>query len=229
LQKLAERLDFEVFVSFSKLSNPASPLEFHFEPWRGRAPLDTTMRNRLRIDRERNLLDFNPTIKVPDQCTTFRVRGRHRDPQIPEEVSGSADDAAILIDELPRDPGDGKLIPAPSVRAVFFPERSPNHSSKPNVSNMDGVRAEWYAQTLMRRKARELFTIDVTAVGTPFLRPGVHVEIRGMRPPFDGFYYVTKATHSIGTDGYRTKLSALRPGMELPMELTKKASLAKPE
>jgi len=56
----------------------------------------------------------------------------------------------------------------------------------------------------------------VTVVGDPRLRPGRYVEIRGMRPPFDGFFYVTKAVHTYGTDGLRTKLTACRPGMELP-------------
>jgi hypothetical protein len=37
-----------------------------------------------------------------------------------------------------------------------------------------------------------------------------------MRAPFDGFYYVTKTVHTIGTDGYRTKITASRPGMEFP-------------
>jgi hypothetical protein len=37
-----------------------------------------------------------------------------------------------------------------------------------------------------------------------------------MRPPFDGFYYVTKTTHTYGADGMRTKFSARRPGMVLP-------------
>jgi phage protein D len=81
---------------------------------------------------------------------------------------------------------------------------------------LDEVRADWHAKAVIRKKSRELFSIDGTTIGLPTLRPGNHVEIRGMRPPFDGFYYVTKTTHSFGADGLRTRFTAQRPGMELP-------------
>jgi hypothetical protein len=53
-------------------------------------------------------------------------------------------------------------------------------------------------------------------MGLPRLRPGNHVEIRGMRPPFDGFYYVFKALYTFSTDGFLSKLDARRPGMPVP-------------
>ena len=37
-----------------------------------------------------------------------------------------------------------------------------------------------------------------------------------MRPPFDGYYYVTQTVTTFGSDGLRTRLTACRPGMELP-------------
>jgi hypothetical protein len=37
-----------------------------------------------------------------------------------------------------------------------------------------------------------------------------------MRPPFDGFYYVTRTVHTLGGDGYRTRITAARPGMPAP-------------
>ena len=72
------------------------------------------------------------------------------------------------------------------------------------------------AEAQFRRKAREFFTIDGTTLGIPRLRPGNYVQITGMRPPFDGFFYVTKTVHTYGADGLRTKFSARRPGMVLP-------------
>jgi hypothetical protein len=210
IQKLADRLDFEVFLEFSDLTKPESALEFHFEPWRSRAPINSALRDLFSLHRERNLLEFNPTIRVVDQYSMVRVRGRHRDPLIPQEVTGEATDE-IIADELQ----DGRLASGPRVREHFFCGR-PNKYSIPNQSNLDDVRAKWLAQTVIRKKARELFTIDGTTIGLPRLRPGNHVEIRGMRPPFDGFYYVLKTTHTFGSDGFRTKFSAARPGMELP-------------
>lgn len=223
INKLAERLDFEVFAEFKDPPPPAArsssftppPLEFHFEPYRGRAPYDEQKRPVYRLDRERNLLEFNPTIKVGDQYSVAEVRGRHRDPQLAREVLGTATHD-IVNDELQRDPSlDGPLQTGPQVRSFFFPSRE-SRFVVPNQTNMDEMRADANAQAAIRKKARELFSIDVTAVGDPRIRPGRYVEIRGMRPPFDGFYYVTKAVHTYGTDGLRTKITACRPGMELP-------------
>lgn len=215
IQKLAERLDFEVFLEFADLTVPSSPLEFHFEPYRGRAKPVETLRPVYRLDRERNLLDFNPTIKVVDQYSRVEVKGRHRDPLFAKEVKGEATHA-ILEDELHVDPSlDGPLKSGPEVRQRFFGARE-NKFTSPNQSNLDEVRADWAAKAVIRKKARELFTIEATTLGVPRIRPGRHVEIRGMRAPFDGFYYVTKTVHTFGTDGYRTKITASRPGMELP-------------
>jgi hypothetical protein len=215
ITKLAERLDFEVFLEFANTNDPKSPLGFHFEPYRGRAEPDKNLRSVFRLDRERNLLDFNPTIKVGDQYSTVVVKGRHRDPLLAREVKGEGIPADIS-DELHRDKDvDGPLTSGPEVRAVFFPGRV-NQYVVPNQPNLDDVRADWAAKTVLRKKARELFSIEATTIGVPLLRPGNHVEIRGMRVPFDGYYYVTKTVHTFGADGYRTKISASRPGMELP-------------
>jgi hypothetical protein len=219
INKLAERLDFEVFAEFTERAGSQMPfpppLEFHFEPYRGRAPFDPLQRALYRLDRERNLLDFSPTIKVGDQYSVAEVRGRHRDPLLANEVLGTATHE-IVNDELQSDPAlDGPLQTGPQVRGFFFPGRE-SRFSVPNQTNIDQTRADANAEAVIRKKARELFSIEVTAVGDSRMRPGRYVEIRGMRPPFDGFYYITKAVHSYGTDGLRTKLSACRPGMELP-------------
>lgn len=221
IQKLAERLDFEVFLEFEAFDTPAAPLNFHFEPYRGRARPVEALRPVFRLDRERNLLDFNPTIKVSDQYSKVEVKGRHRDPLLAKEVKGEATHT-ILADELHVDSSlDGALKSGPEVRAAFFKGRE-NKFTVQNQSNLDDVRADWSAKAVIRKKARELFTIEATTIGVPRLRPGGHVEIRGMRPPFDGFYYVTKTVHTFGADGYRTKITASRPGMELPPYASKR-------
>ena len=213
IQKLAERLDFEVFLEFAELT-PSAPLLFHFEPYRGRAVPNEKLRGIFRLDRERNLLDFNPTIKVVDQYSAVEVKGRHRDPLLAREVKGAATHT-ILSDELHRDKAlDGALKSGPEVRHRFFGQRE-NRFTIQNQSNLDEVRADWFAKAVIRKKARELFTIEATTLGVPRIRPGSHVEIRGMRAPFDGFYYITKTVHTFGVDGYRTKITASRPGMEL--------------
>lgn len=215
IKKLAERLDFEVFVEVADLDDPTSPLEFHFEPYRGRAKPVENLRPVLRLDRDRNLLDFNPTIKLAEQYATVVVKGRHRDPLLAKEVKGEAT-STIILDELHIDSAlDFPLMSGPELREEWF-GKGGHKLSIPNQSNLDDVRADWAAKSAIRKKARELFTIEATTLGVPRIRPGRHVEIRGMRAPFDGFYYVTKTVHTFGTDGYRTRISASRPGMEFP-------------
>lgn len=236
INKFADRLDFEAFAEFADppatpptpspppAGSPSSgsstqwtppPLEFHFEPYRGRVPYDTNLRSIYRIDRQRNMLDFSPTIKVDDMATTSEVRGRHRDPQQGTEVIGTAT-SAIVQDELQYDPAlDIQPSTAGVVRTAFFKNRQSWQVTQ-NQTNLDPDRAAANAEAEMRKKSRELFSIDVTAVGDPRIRPGRMVEIRGMRPPFDGFYYIKKVVHTYGTDGLRTKITACRPGMPMP-------------
>jgi hypothetical protein len=218
LQKLADRLDFEVFIEFSDLTTPTSPLEFHFEPARSRVQPDNSTGDVFILQRDRNLIEFSPTIKVVDQPSHSVVTGRDRDRNNPTRVTATAN-PWILMDELYSDDSDGPpqaLMPGPLVRAFFFPNRTDNPLSSPNESNIDPARAQVMAEAQFRRKAREFFTIEGTTLGLPRLRPGNYVQITGMRPPFDGFFYVTKTVHTYGADGLRTKFSARRPGMVLP-------------
>lgn len=218
LQKLADRLDFEVFVEFSDLAKANSPLEIHFEPARSRVKPDASKGDVFVLQRDRNLIEFSPSIKVVDQPSLAEVKGRHRDRANPSKVTGTAV-PSVLSDELHPDDSTGALqplVPGPLVRAKYFPNRTDNPWKSPNETNLDPARAKVLAEAKLRRKAREFFTIEGTTLGLPRLRPGNHVQITGMRPPFDGFYYVTKTVHTYGADGLRVKLSARRPGMVLP-------------
>jgi hypothetical protein len=218
LQKLAGRLDFEVFVEFDTLTFPTSQAvaaTFHFEPARSAVPPDQNPGGTYVLRREQHLLDFAPTIKVAEQYSDITVRGRNRDRKQPERIQKLADTTAVAA-ELHIDPAvDAPLVSGPAIREVFFQNR-PNHADAPNQTNLDAARADLLAQAMIRKQARELMTIEATTIGLPRLRPGNHVEVRGYRAPFDGFYYVTKTVHSYGADGLRTKFSARRPGMPVP-------------
>ena len=212
IQKLADRLDFEVFLEFSDLGDPDSALEFHFEPYRGRSKPEAS--DLYTLERDKNLIAFTPTLSVAGQYTDVEVRGRHRDPQEPTEVLGKATVAA-LDEELHTGSQDKRLATASAVREFFFRGRK-NKAGPPNVPNLDQARADWMALGLLRKKARELLTVSGTTVGLPRLRPGRHIEIRGMQAPFDGFYYLTRTVHSYDAKGLLTQFTASRPGMALP-------------
>ncbi len=65
----------------------------------------------------------------------------------------------------------------------------------------------------LRKSMRELLTADGSTIGRPGLRPGIHVKIGGLYPPFDGLYYTTQTVHTFDGNGYRTQFSLRRPGM----------------
>ena len=69
------------------------------------------------------------------------------------------------------------------------------------------------AEAYYRKRARDFLKINTVTIGLPRLRAGKHVEYRGMRAPFDGFYYVEKSEHKYDDDGLRTEFWSRRPGM----------------
>jgi hypothetical protein len=215
IKKIAEKYDLEAFVEFAPTHDGEAPsLEFHLEPSRSRLPPDKTLRGIFVLDREKHLVDFTPTLKLGEQFTSASIKGRHRIRTRADSIEAEAV-GSILADELHRDDTDPPLTSAPEVRLALFPgEENPFHDD--DNPNLDEERARVRAEAILRRKAREFLTISATTIGLPLLRPGRHVEIRGFRPPFDGFYYVFQTVHSFGDDGLRTRLTARRPGMPLP-------------
>lgn len=217
LQKFADRYDFEIFIEFSNLADAGSALTFHMEPARSRRPPGNVLRDIHVLERGRNLVEFTPAFKVLDQLTSMTIRGRHRDRSRPEQVTSTVTGDVVAdelhIDASRRDPRDPPLVAGPEVRRRFYGD---NHHTDNNQSNLDGERGQTLAEARMRKKAREFMTVECRTIGLPKLRPGFHLEIRGLRPPFDGFYYVTETTHTCDGGGLMTRVKARRPGMPLP-------------
>jgi uncharacterized protein len=210
LQKIADRLDLEVFIEFADLGDADAGVELHVEPARSPHPPSAQPDGVYVIERGKNLLSYTPTISVVDQYSEVRVRGRDRDRETTDPIDKTAS-AADVQGEL----HDVGASTGPDVRAHFFPDRD-NPQVLANQTNLDPARGQFLAQVTLRRRARELFTIEARTIGLPRLRPGAHIEVRGLRPPFDGFFYVTRTVHSFGADGYTTTFSGRRPGMPLP-------------
>lgn len=222
LTHFAERMDFEIFIEFADLNNPDSGVEFHFEPSRSRVPPDApdrTLHDVYVVERGKNMLEFAPDLHVVDQFTSVTVTGRDHVQTSPNQVSGTSPPVGPppepLDDELHRDVarGDPPLVSGPEWRRKLY---GPNPHNEVNQRGLDKERAEFMADALYRNRARKFLRIDTHTIGLPKLRPGRYVEIAGMRPPFDGFYYVEKSVHTYGKDGLRTHFEARRPGMPFP-------------
>lgn len=218
LMKFGDRLDCEVFLEFADLANPDSGVVLHFERARSRRPPDRTIRDIYVIERGKNLSTFTPDIKCVDQWTSVTVCGRDRVSTSPNTVQGTVPPKGgtdPLDDELHRDEarGDPPLVSGPEWRRRRFGE---NPETKINQRGLDAERAEVMADACYRQHARKFLHVDIETLGIPRIRPGRHVEVRGMRPPFDGFYYVEQAVHTYGESGLRTKIHVRRPGMPYP-------------
>ena len=217
IEDIAKRFDCEVYVDFDDLASEEPRVQFYVEPARSLLPPDENVRDLYVLERGRNLIDFTPTFKVFDQYTSVTVRGRHRIRNRPEQVRPTAV-PDILGDELhPHTAGSNSLTSGPEVRMHYFGRTfGENNHTLSRQTQLDDERATAMAQAVLRQKAREFMSITGTTIGMPHLRPGVHIEIRGMRSPFDGFYYVERTVSRFGAGGFTTQLTARRPGMPLP-------------
>jgi hypothetical protein len=226
LMKFAERWDFEVFIEFKSLDDPDSGLEFHFEPCRCRTPPDKTLRGIYVVERGKNLIEFEPDLRVVDQWTSVTFSGHDHHWQTPTMISATAPknpnpllpfpapaaNPEPLDDELHTDAaaGDEPLTSGPEWRRRKF---GLNPHTEINQRGIDSERAQVMAEALYRKRAREFLKVKALTIGLPRLRAGKHVEFRGMRPPFDGFFYCESSHHSYGDDGLRTQITTRRPGM----------------
>ena len=226
LTKFAERWDFEIFIEYKSLNDPDSGLELHFEPSRCRTPPDKTLREVYLVERGKNLMEFEPHLSVVDQWTSVTFSGHDHHWQKPTMISATAPkdpnplqgfnegppaNPDPVADELHLDAaaGDEPLTSGPEWRRRKF---GLNPHTEINQRGINSERAQVMAEALYRKRAREFLKVNTLTIGLPRLRAGKHVEYRGMRPPFDGFYYVESSTHSYG-DGLRTEFTARRPGL----------------
>ena len=218
ISAIAEDYDLEFYLEFSDLSDPSKHLELHLRPSRSRVPPTGELRDVYTLTRGINLIDFTPTFKVLDQMNTVTLHGPHRERDRPERVDGQALER-ILHDELHSDPAlhEPQLVPGPTVRSHYYPAYGANEEVINNEPNLDPERARVKAEAKLRKQARQFLTIKGRTIGLPLLRAGVHAEIRGMKPPFDGFYYLTETIHQFDVQsGFTTEFTGRRPGMPLP-------------
>jgi hypothetical protein len=235
IQKFVDQYDLELYLSFGAVppktddsDTPVLKQTLNLVPARASTG-PTGLMFVLRHGYE--LLEFSPTLKVADQFTSVRVRGRHRHRDVPKGVDGVAE-GSIVADELKNyvetnkktQISDKPLVSAPEARERCFGK---NESDSKEKTNLDEYRAEAAARAQLLRKARELVVIQASTVGLPRLQPGGYVRFEDVSDAFNGIYYVSSTTHSVGSDGMKTRLTAQRAGMHLPEKAA--ASTPKPK
>jgi len=101
-------------------------------------------------------------------------------------------------------PGEGRTGTALLQSALG---RRSEHLGALPVSTQDEATA--IANAAFDRRARRFVCVDATAEGTPALRVGTHVQLKGLSRRFDNAYYVVRACHRYDPQhGYETDFEA---------------------
>lgn len=164
----------------------------------------------------KSLISFRPTLTTSDQVGAVTVRGWDRKANQPIEVNYTLQDlwkdqkkSQTEITRLT------KISQAYGGRTLVITDQ-PAHTKD---------EAKKFAIAALTNKNNKLIVATGSTVGLPDLRSGCAVEIlgfgvqtgksgalQGSSSDFDGEYFVTDSTHTIGGSGYRTEFTARRQG-----------------
>jgi len=168
------------------------------------------------IEWGKSLVSFKPTLSTAKQVGQVTVRGWDR-------KSNSAINESCTLQQL----WQAQNQPAAEVArltqiAQAYSNRTEVVTDQPAHTKNE---AQARAQAILDKRSKEQITANATTVGLPDLRAGCNVEIigfgvttdasgnlMGASSDFDGEYYVTESTHTIGNGGYKTEFSARRQG-----------------
>jgi uncharacterized protein len=145
------------------------------------------------------LIQFQPDMDVQGQVTDVVVRGQHPTTrEIIEGRAGAGDEDSRM--------GGRETGPQVAARAVG---RSHELTvvGEPVTSQQE---ADQRARALYNERASTFVTGRGSTIGLPGLRAGRVIELHGLGPRFSGEYYVTAATHRMGSNGYQTDFEVRR-------------------
>ena len=145
----------------------------------------------------RSLVSFRPTLTTANQVSQVVVRGwdRRRNRKIEGKASWQ--------DLVPEGPERERM----KTLAKAFGDRKEIVTDRPVHTK---AQAEALARDILRDRLKAMVKASGATVGLPDLRAGRRVRIGNLGPRFDGEYFVTKTTHTLGADGYRTEFEARR-------------------
>lgn len=167
-----------------------------------------------RLERGKSLLNFKPRLSTAKQISTVEVRGWDR-------KSNSVIDEKYSLDDLWKDRGKSasEIDRLKQIRKAYD-DRTDVVTDQPVHTKTE---AKKLARSILDDRFKKLIEASGATVGLPDLRAGVSLEIvgfgaqtgpdgkiKGVGSDFDGEYFVTETTHTIGSGGYRTDFSARR-------------------
>jgi phage protein D len=206
LLERARRHGYEVYLK-DETAKPT--LYFGLSADKGNAPV-------YRLEWGKSLVNFKPRLSTAKQISTVEVRGWDR-------KSNSPIDAKFTLEQLWKSQGKSGAE-LTRLRQIYkeYGNKTDVVTNKPVHNTKE---AELLAKSILMDQSKKLIEATGSTVGLPDLRSGVELEIMGFGAQtdsdnnivgpgsdFDGEYFVTATTHTIGNGGYRTEFSARREG-----------------
>jgi phage protein D len=179
-KKLAEKIGFEVFV-FEK--------ELYFRP-----PANDKKEEVTSLKWRRELFSFAPRISLENQIGAVEVRGW--DPATQKPIIGKAERGQERGRDRGRQSGGEAVQASQGETTRHFWRPVPNQRE-----------ADDLAKSILDRLSEGFVTGNGECIGLPEIQPGKNIELTGLGKMFSKIYYIEKATHTIGTSGYKTTFS----------------------
>jgi len=150
------------------------------------------------------LIDFMPKLSMANQVASAQIRSRNRDTNERIDPKVRWDDSLVQVN---RDLCEVMFAAPPGVVPDRCREREEIVVNEPQF---DAQQARRRAADLLSERLRQMVEATGNTVGLPDLRAGQRIQIEGVGERFSGQYFVTKTTHTINDQGYRTKFTARR-------------------
>jgi phage protein D len=206
LLERARRRGYEVYLEDDETTGKQA-LYFGLSENRSNAPT-------YKLEWGRSLLSFKPTLSTACQVGKVTVRGWDR-------TQNKAIEYSYTVQDLWKDQGKSQSEISRQGRIAQAYGNRTEVVTKPPVRNL--ADAKKLAKATLSDQSKRLIEASGATIGLPDLRAGCMLEIAGfgktVKPDgtladaasdFDGSYYVTETTHTIGANGYRTEFKARR-------------------
>lgn len=185
LRRLADEAGFECFVQSGKL---------YFRESDESKDDNKVIKN---FQYRKNIISFSPRLSIAKLVKEVVVTGWNKDAKEPIKINfdlmslGSNPDIKALEDLIKKSEGKDPLV----IEHKTF---------KTEDEAMD------IAKVTLKNAMKNFIQGALECIGDTKLRPGKNIKITGIANIFNGYYYITSARHSFGSDGYRTSLDVRR-------------------
>lgn len=149
----------------------------------------------------KSLIDFTPRLSTANQLNAVEVRSRNRETNRAIRERVTLDDVNVNHDLRDIVRGSGPRASDRCAQREQVITNEPMH---------DAQQARRRATAVLSERMKQLVEATGTTIGLPDLRAGQNLRIAGLGARFSGRYFVTKTTHTLDSNGYRTKFTARR-------------------